>query len=159
AVDGAYDRQETVKHAGEKALEINFSQMTGRTASDDYIGLDPFESDPDTCKHIRCAQRYEPILSITDSEKEIYTAKLYKEHCQECALLAHCQVKEQKKAYHISFSENKRRTDETRAKMGTERHKELSNYRAGVEGVPSVLKRAYQLDNLPVRGQVRSKIW
>src|SRR5699024_2923155 len=44
-------------------------------------------------------------------------------------------------------------------KMGTERHKELSNYRAGVEGVPSVLKRAYQLDNLPVRGQVRSKIW
>src|SRR5699024_7410890 len=84
--------------------------------------------------------------------------KFYKEHCQECPLLAHCQVKEQKKAYHISFSENKRRTDETRAKMGTERHKELSNYRARVEGVPSVLKRAYQSDNLPVTGQMRSEV-
>src|SRR5699024_1491739 len=150
AVDGAYYRQETVKHADKKDLEINFSQMTGRSVSDDYIGVDQFEIDPETSKVIRCPQGYEPTLSIYDSEKEIYTAEFYKEHCQ---------VKEQKRAYHISFSENKRRTDETRAKMGTERHKELSNYRAGVEGVPSVLKRAYQLDNLPVRGQVRSKIW
>src|SRR5699024_3946611 len=86
-------------------------------------------------------------------------AKFYKEHCQECPLLAHCQVKEQKKAYHISLSENKRRTDQTRSKFGTERDKNLSNFRAGVEGVPSVLKRTYRLDNLDVRGQVRSKIW
>lgn len=159
AVDGAYYRQETVKHADEKDIEMNFSQMTGRSVSDDYIGVDQFEIDPVTSKIIKCPQGYGPTLSIYDSEKEIYTAKFYKEHCQKCPLLAHCQVKEQKKAYHISFSENKRRTDETRAKIGTERHKELSNYRAGVEGVPSVLKRAYQLENLPVRGQERSKIW
>lgn len=90
----------------------------------------------------------------------MYTAKFYKHHCQQCPLFNQCQVKEQKKkAYHISFSENKRRTDQTRAKIGTERHRELSNYRAGVEGVPSVLKRAYQLEDLPVRGRVRSTIW
>lgn len=152
AVDGAYYRQETVKHADEKDLEINFSQMTGRSVSDDYIGVDQFEIDPETQEIIRCPQGYEPTFSIHDSEKETYTAKFYKEHCQECPLLEQCQVKEQKKAYHISFSENKRRTDQTRAKFGTERHQELSNYRAGVEGVPSVLKRAYQLEHLPVRG-------
>lgn len=159
AVDGAYFRQKTVKHADEKDLEINFSQMTGRSVSDDYIGVDQFEIDPKTRKITRCPQGYEPTLSIFDPVKKIYTAKFYKEHCQECPLLAHCQVKEQKKAYHVSFSENKRRTDETRAKIGTERHQELSNFRAGVEGVPSVLKRAYQLEYLPVRGRVRSKIW
>lgn len=159
AVDGAYYRQETVKHAEEKDLEINFSQMTGRSVSDDYIGVDQFEIDPKTHEITRCPQGYEPTFSIYDSEKGIYTAKFYKEHCQECPLLEHCQVREQKKAYHISFSENKRRTDQTRAKIGTERHQELSNYRAGVEGVPSVLKRAYHLEHLPVRGQVRPKIW
>ncbi|MBT2214548.1 transposase [Virgibacillus dakarensis] len=99
------------------------------------------------------------LFSIYDSEKEIYTAKFYKEQCRHCPLLDQCQVKKQKKAYHISFSENKRRTDQTRSKIGTERHQELSNYRAGVEGVPSVLKRVYQLEHLPVRGRVRPKIW
>src|SRR5699024_12008862 len=100
AVDGAYYRQETVKHADKKDLEINFSQMTGRSVSDDYIGVDEFEIDPETSRVIRCPQGYEPTLSIYDSEKEVYTAKFYKENCQECPLLAHCQVKEQKKAYH-----------------------------------------------------------
>src|SRR5699024_11222039 len=136
---------ETVKHADKKDLEINFSQMTGRSVSDDYIGVDQFEIDPETSKVIRCPQGYEPTLSIYDSEKEIYTAKFYKEHCQECPLLAYCQVKEQKKSYHISFSENKRRTDERSAKMETERHKELYNYRTGEEDVPLALKHAYQL--------------
>src|SRR5699024_6542674 len=157
AVDGAYYRQETVKHADEKDLEINFSQMTGRSVSDDYIGVDQFEIDPETSRVIRCPQGYEPTLSIYDSEKEVYTAIFYKEHCQECPLLPHCQVKEQKKVCHSSVRENERRTDETRARMGAERHTELSHYRAGVEGVPSVLKRADRADNLPVRAQVRSK--
>src|SRR5699024_11390972 len=122
----------------EKDLEINFSQMTGRSVSDDYIGVDQFEIDPETSRVIRCPQGYEPTLSIYDSEKEVYTAKFYKEHCQECPLLAHSQVKEQKKAYHISFSENKRRTNEKRAKMGTELQKKLSNYEAGTTGIQYV---------------------
>src|SRR5699024_9999182 len=80
AVYGAYYRQETVKHADKKDLEINFSQMTGRSVSDDYIGVDQFEIDPETSNVIRCPQGYEPTLSIYDSEKEIYTAEFYKEH-------------------------------------------------------------------------------
>ncbi|MBU8647467.1 hypothetical protein [Virgibacillus pantothenticus] len=38
AVDGACYRQETVKHADELGLEINFSQMTGRAVAEDSIG-------------------------------------------------------------------------------------------------------------------------
>ncbi len=159
SVDGAYYRQETVKYADEKDLELNFSQMTGKPVSDDYIGVDKFEIDSETNKILSCPQGHEPTFSIYDAEKEIYTAKFYKEHCAACPLLEHCQVKEQTKAYHVSFSKNKRRTDQTRSTIGTDRHQQLSNFRAGVEGVPSVLKRAYQLENLPVRGQVRPKIW
>ncbi|GGJ83167.1 hypothetical protein GCM10007063_02100 [Lentibacillus kapialis] len=43
--------------------------------------------------------------------------------------------------------------------MGAERHKELSNYRAGIEGIPSILRRVFHIDHIPVRGHVRSKIW
>lgn len=98
AVDGAYYRQETVKNADEKDLEINFSQMTGRSVSEDYIGVDKFEIDPETNRILTCPKGHEPTFSIYDSGKEIYTAKFYKEHFPECPLLEHCQVIEQKKS-------------------------------------------------------------
>lgn len=100
-----------------------------------------------------------PFYTTYDADKERYTAKFDKRHCDNCPLSAHCQVKEQKKAYHLSFTANKLRTDEVRAKHGSEKHTQLSNFRAGIEGVPSVLKRIYGLNHLPIRGRVRKKIW
>jgi hypothetical protein len=43
--------------------------------------------------------------------------------------------------------------------MGTQEYRKLSNSRAGVEGIPSVLRRRYRVDEMPIRGLVRSKIW
>ena len=43
--------------------------------------------------------------------------------------------------------------------MGTKEYKEIASKRAGVEGIPSVLRRKYGIDHLPVRGKVRSKVW
>lgn len=159
AVDGAYYRHETVKEADDKGLEINFSQMTGCSVSDEQIGTHRFEIDPETYMVTKCPQGHVPFYSEYDPKSERYTAKFEKWHCDACPLKDNCQVKEQKKAYHITFTEKKRRTDETRAKFGTERHKQLANYRAGIEGTPSVLKRVHNVDNIPIRGQVRSKIW
>ena len=45
------------------------------------------------------------------------------------------------------------------AKMGTKEYKDIASKRAGVEGIPSVLRRRYGIDHLPVRGKVRSKVW
>jgi len=43
--------------------------------------------------------------------------------------------------------------------MGTKEYTEIARKRAGVEGIPSVLRRRYGIDHLPVRGEVRSKVW
>ncbi len=42
--------------------------------------------------------------------------------------------------------------------MKTDEYKKIASKRAGVEGIPSVLRRRYNIDHLPVRGLVRSKI-
>ena len=42
--------------------------------------------------------------------------------------------------------------------MGEGTYKELARKRNG-EGIPSVLRRRYGIDNLPVRGLLRSKTW
>ena len=44
-------------------------------------------------------------------------------------------------------------------KLSTEEYKLLSKKRNGVEGIPSVLRRKYDVDHIPVTGLVRSKIW
>jgi len=41
--------------------------------------------------------------------------------------------------------------------MGTEEYKEHARKRNGVEGIPSILRRRYRIDKMPVRGLVRTK--
>jgi hypothetical protein len=43
--------------------------------------------------------------------------------------------------------------------MGISEYKELARKRAGIEGIPSVLRRRYKIDHLPVRGLIRVKVW
>ena len=44
-------------------------------------------------------------------------------------------------------------------KLSTEEYRALSKKRNAVEAIPSVLRRKYHVDNIPVKGLVRSKIW
>ena len=43
--------------------------------------------------------------------------------------------------------------------MGTSEYQELVKKRAGIEAIPSVLRRRYKIDHLPVRGEVGVKVW
>jgi hypothetical protein len=42
--------------------------------------------------------------------------------------------------------------------MKTEKYKELSRIRNGVETIPSILWRKYQIDHMPVRGLLPTKL-
>ncbi|SDK99260.1 transposase, partial [Halanaerobium congolense] len=59
----------------------------------------------------------------------------------------------------IRFSEQQYATAKLREEMETKEYIKLTSQRAGVEGIPSVFRRVYNVDNMPVRGLVRSKIW
>jgi hypothetical protein len=43
--------------------------------------------------------------------------------------------------------------------VGTSEYQELARKRAGIEGIPSVLRRRYKIDHLPVRGLIRGKVY
>ncbi|MBS4021754.1 MAG: transposase [Dethiobacter sp.] len=63
------------------------------------------------------------------------------------------------KANVVKFTKKKLQADICRDKMGEARFQELAAFRAGVEGVPSVLRRKYAIDDIPVRGLNRSRLW
>ncbi|CAM4088694.1 transposase [Paenibacillus alkaliterrae] len=158
AVDGAYYREETVKAAESKNIEMNFSNMTGRKAAVDHIPVTQFEVNDEQII-TACPAGHAPLRSSYNEEKQVYKATFDKGVCQTCPMLSTCPVQQQVKNNTVRFTETKRQSDATRIKHGTERHRELSRFRAGVEGMVSAIRRRFDVDNLPVFGLLRSKMW
>ncbi|MCY9667216.1 transposase [Paenibacillus alginolyticus] len=158
AADGAYYRQTSIEAAKEKHIELNLSSMTGRKAAKETLPVQQFERNEKQLI-VKCPAGYEPIRATYEASKQLYTAKFDKNNCAVCPLREQCPMKEQQKYNNVRFTETKLQSDSIRSSMGTERHRELSKFRAGVEGVVSALRRGFQIDDLPVRGLLRSKIW
>ena len=157
--DGAYYSQDMVGTAEEKGIALSFSALNGRRAPEGKLGADQFEIDPETEVIVSCPGGSTPISSERDHGKEHFKAKFDKQRCESCPLLDSCIIKEQKKFNTVTITEKKLIADRYRSLLGTAEHQALGDFRAGVEGVPSVLCRVYGIDDLPVRGLIRTRIW
>ena len=157
--DGAYYRVATVQKAEEKEIEFNVSSMTGGTISDDRLLVSEFKINEKTNKVETCPAGNTPLYSEYQVDKEVYRAKFAKPDCAQCQLLSRCPIQIKQEMNTLRFTEKKLQADRMRTKMGTEQQRLLANFRAGVEGLPSVLRRVYRIDQMPIRGLVRSKIW
>ena len=91
--------------------------------------------------------------------KDSYRAHFNQNRCSNCPLRKDCLVIEQKKSYLFKVSETKLHRWHLIAKMGASKYQEVARKRAGIEGIASVLMRVYKIDHLPVRGEVRSKVY
>jgi hypothetical protein len=159
ASDGAYYSKETALLAEENGLTVSFSALNGKPADPDKIGADQFTISTGDNQILACPLGFKPLKSKYDRKKEQFSAKFAKETCATCPNLGRCIVKEQRRTYAASFSLKKLTADRYRSLLGTERYQALADFRAGVEGVPSVLRRAYDIDGPPVRGLVPTSIW
>lgn len=157
--DGAFYSREVVEKALEKGIEVSFSALNGRHAPEGKLGADQFVIDPDTELIVACPGGFAPVSASRNREKRLFSAKFSKEDCASCPLKDSCIVKEQKRFYTVTITDKKLIADRYRSLLGTARHQALADFRAGVEGVPSVLRRVYRIDDLPVRGLVRTRIW
>lgn len=92
-------------------------------------------------------------------KKGVYRAHFDNKICGQCPNKLNCPINRQKNNSLLEVSETKLHRIKLIAQMGTKEYRELANKRAGVEGIPSVLRRRYGIDKLPVRGLVRSKLW
>ena len=104
ANDGAYYSVETVEKAEERGIEMGFSALTGKKASENQLGVSEFVIDVND-RICACPAGYAPESSEYSTDKETYTAKFAKEHCDACPLFDICPVKEQKKFNTVKFTE------------------------------------------------------
>ncbi len=156
-VDGAYYSDEINEQALEKNLIFRPGQLVGKAPSNEKIPYSEFEIDSETNKISLCPNKEEPQISYFS--KNSYTAKFKCEQCEKCTLKDKCPIKKEKKGYSVKFSSKSYHTSKLREEMQKKEYIQLTNKRAGVEGIPSVIRRKYQIDTMPIRGLLRSKLW
>jgi len=153
-VDGAYFSEDINKKAEAKGIKMVPTNLVGGGKNSN---CDKFEIDEKEHLVIKCPYGYKPINS--KFKEGSYRTHFDKKHCKYCPFRKDCPVIEQKKSYLFRVSEKTLHRSRLITRMGTSEYQELARKRAGIEGIPSVLRRRYKIDHLPVRGEVRSKVW
>jgi len=153
-IDGAYFSEDIDKKAKAKGIKMVPTNLVGGGKNSNG---DKFEIDEKEHLVKKCPSGYQPITSTF--KEGSYRAHFNKKHCSSCPFRKDCLVVEQKKSYLFKVSEKTLHRSLLITKMGTSEYQELAKKRAGIEGIPSVLRRRYKIDHLPVRGEVRVKVW
>ena len=81
-----------------------------------------------------------------------------KEKCKACAYREKCAVKEFATKNKLSTSVGQIESAKIRKLRNDENYKKTSRLRSGIEGIPSVLRRKYRIDDRKTKGVVYLKI-
>lgn len=152
--DGAYSGAENSELADEKNIELISTNLTGREAEDI---LADFEFSEDGKKVTKCPGGYAPKSCSYSPVTGQCTVSFYRTQCQGCPYQKQCHPKMFKNVCRKTLSANSSRRAEYQRKRNTEEFKKNSRFRNGVETLPSILRRKYNVDKMPVRGLIRSR--
>ena len=152
--DGAYSGKQNTTLAQEKGIKLITTALLGRQP--DPIIAD-FEFSQDGHQVVHCPMNHEPIKSTYYNKIESCRVIFEKKHCEGCPNLKRCKVKLQRKTAIVVVSTKMVSRAEYIKGLSSEEYKTLTRQRNGVEGIPSVLRRKYNVDNIPARGLLRSK--
>ena len=154
--DGAYGSQEVKELA--RVNKINLVTTSLVAKSPDKIKAH-FELCSSSKQILLCPGGHSPIKTSYYEDSGLYRGVFDKEICMACSYKSKCGMKEQKKTSYVMISEKTVSRAKDLIQMGEGTYKELARKRNGIEGIPSVLRRRYGIDSLPVRGLLRSKTW
>lgn len=154
--DGAYGSLENVELASKNNINLITTALIGKTPE---IVLSEFELDEATHEVIKCPLGNVPYKTSYYEKTGLYRALFNKKTCEHCPLREQCGAKLQKKSAYVLITAKTIQRASYLKRLSAEEYTSLQKKRNGVEGLPSVLRRRYHVDTMPVRGLVRSKIW
>jgi hypothetical protein len=152
--DGAYASDNNFTAAKGNNIELVTTALTG--AVPPAIVLE-FEIEDDLIK--TCPAGHTPIDSTYNEDTETHRSHFDSEICNTCPRNEECPARIHSKTASVDISETTIDRAEYVEELSTETYKEYARKRNGVEGIPSILRRRYGVDHMPVRGLLRSKMW
>ena len=151
--DGAYYSNELNELAKTKNVELHPTELVGKKVESG--NLTEFKIDEESHEVLECPNGCEPVENSYKENTKIISAKFDKSKCETCLFKDKCiAYKNGKKTSSLKTTVEKYNNAKQREKQKDENYQELSNLRAGVEGIPSLLRRRYHIDTRAVKGQV-----
>lgn len=152
--DGAYSGETLREKADEKNIDLVTTELSGRETKDIYAD---FEFSEDGMTILRCPEGNKPVSSSYVKSNGKCRASFDKRCCENCPHQKDCNPKmgNKKAVIHVSKKSSERARSQRR--MKTDIFKIIARVRNGVETVPSMLRRRYHIDTMPVRGKIRMK--
>lgn len=156
--DGAYSGDEISKLAEEKNVNLFTTNLTGKLPDE---SMADFEISEDGKSVLKCPKGHAPYSSTWDEKHKRYKVAFSKSHCANCPFAPYCKGHDLKRKplTIVYISPKTIARARTVRFLGTNVAKAMACKRNGIEGVMSVLRRKYRLDEIPVFGIIRSSLW
>lgn len=154
--DGAYSGKDNRDLAASKNVNLVNTDLTGRDVPDIYAD---FEFSEDGKKILKCPAGHTPKSSSYMAPSKQCRASFERNLCASCPHKDQCKAKIHKKVSTVVISSNASTRAKQKRQMQTEDFKNLARLRNGVETVPSILRKQYHVDQMPVRGKIPGKLF
>lgn len=152
--DGAYSGKDNQNLAKSKNTELITTALTGKAVDKIFAG---FQFSGDGTKVTGCPMGHAPIKTTYYPKTGMCRALFAKECCGNCPHREECRCKPQKKNHAVHVSANMAERARYMEKLSTDEYIQLTRKRNAVEGIPSVLRRRFHIDDIPVLGYLRSR--
>ena len=155
--DGAFGSRANSELAEANNIQLITTAMTGPTPPEVFAD---FEIDDENKQILKCPAGHEPIRQSRNPITETYRIVMEKDCCRNCPNRAECKAKMQAKSAVVTVSTSKvmRARVTNNSAITPEEYTQYRNARNAVEGIPSVLRRTYNVDEMPVYGTLKSKL-
>ena len=154
--DGAYAGQKATELAEANNVSLVHTNLTGRESEDI---LADFEFNEEGNRVIRCPGGQEPKSCSYNQITGQCVVSFQKSKCEQCPYQKQCHPKMFKRVSRKTVSVNAKHRVQQQRYRNSEEFQKLSRFRNGVETIPSILRRKYQVDRMPVRGIKRGSFW
>jgi len=153
--DGAFASEENSTLANANNVILVNTALTG--ANPPAVFAD-FNIDNENKQVVQCPAGNAPLRQGCNPATDTYRVVMERSQCENCQHKEECNAKLQKKTAVVTVSNNKVERAKTNSAMSSEEYAAYRNARNAVEGIPSVLRRKYDVDEMPVFGIMKSKL-
>lgn len=152
--DGAYSGMDNSDLANEKNITLVTTALNGVRNPDilaDFV-LD------DRNAVLECPMGNKPIKSSYDKTKDTYIATFNSDCCRNCPHKNECHAKINQNKARIKLTRKAHFRATTQRSIDSDKFMDYYRLRNGVETIPSILRRVYDIDHMP-RGLIRGKFY
>lgn len=155
--DGAYSGKENHDLAAEKNIRLINTDLSGKPVNDI---LADFVFNETGTKVLKCPAGYAPkSCGYTGAKSQQFHVSFQRDQCAGCPNKDRCKAKIHKRVSTVTVSVKSHERAKQQRFMETDEFQNLFKIRNGVETLPSLLRRQYHADRMPVRGLIRGRFF